>query len=317
MGNLSNLEFLHLSDNEFSGALPAWLGNLSNLELLSLGGNAFSGVLPSSLVNLTNLERLYLENTQLCAPTDAAFQSWLEGIDDKRGVVNCQEAAPESDRAALVALYEATNGANWRDNTHWLSDRPLDEWVGVTTDGEGRVNSLWLRGLNQLSGSIPSEVGNLSNLEFLILIGEFSGSIPSSLGNLSNLEFLVLGGGFSGSIPSSLGNLSNLEFLELHGDFSGGIPSSLGNLSNLETLNLATNQLSGSIPSSLGNLSNLETLNLFHNPSLSGPLPHSFTRLGNLSFLDVRLTGLCAPGDATFQAWIEGIEDKEGVVNCP
>ncbi len=28
----------------------------------------------------------------------------------------------ESDRAALVALYEATNGENWRTNTNWLTD---------------------------------------------------------------------------------------------------------------------------------------------------------------------------------------------------
>ena len=55
------------------------------------------------------------------------------------------------DCAALVALYEATDGDNWENNTHWLSDQPLDEWFGVTTDDDGRVTKLEL-GDNQLSG---------------------------------------------------------------------------------------------------------------------------------------------------------------------
>ena len=45
----------------------------------------------------------------------------------------------ETDRAALVALYNATDGANWRNNTNWLSPRPLGEWYGVTTDGAGTM----------------------------------------------------------------------------------------------------------------------------------------------------------------------------------
>ena len=47
-----------------------------------------------------------------------------------------QAYAPEgtSVRAVLVTLYEATDGANWNDNTNWLSAAPLGEWYGVTTD---------------------------------------------------------------------------------------------------------------------------------------------------------------------------------------
>ena len=73
-----------------------------------------------------------------------------------------------TDSTALVALYEATDGDNWTDNTHWLSDRPLSEWYGVTTDGNGRVTELEFYG-NQLSGAIPSELGNLTNLTDLNL----------------------------------------------------------------------------------------------------------------------------------------------------
>ena len=41
--------------------------------------------------------------------------------------------AVQRDRAALVALYAATDGENWDDNSNWLSDAPLGDWYGVTT----------------------------------------------------------------------------------------------------------------------------------------------------------------------------------------
>lgn len=46
------------------------------------------------------------------------------------------------DREALVALYNATDGPNWLDNTNWLTDAPLGEWYGVDTDDLGRIVAL-------------------------------------------------------------------------------------------------------------------------------------------------------------------------------
>ena len=43
-----------------------------------------------------------------------------------------------TDRAALEALYEATDGPNWTINTNWKTDAPLEEWHGVTMF-QGRV----------------------------------------------------------------------------------------------------------------------------------------------------------------------------------
>ena len=59
-----------------------------------------------------------------------------------------------SDRDKLVALYEATDGANWKENSRWLSDAPIEEWHGVTTEGNGRVVELALAD-NRLDGEIP------------------------------------------------------------------------------------------------------------------------------------------------------------------
>ena len=59
----------------------------------------------------------------------------------------------ETDREALVALYNATDGENWSNNTNWLSDAPPGEWEGVYTDDDGRVTWLELN-YNDLTGEI-------------------------------------------------------------------------------------------------------------------------------------------------------------------
>ena len=155
--------------------------------------------------------------------------------------VGSGQGSVAGDRAALEALYDATDGANWVSNDNWKTDEPLDQWHGVTTDSDGHVTRLEL-GDNKLSGTIPAQLGNLT--------------IPSQLGNLTSLETLVLNRNrLNGMIPSQLGNLTSLEILALWGnELSGAIPSQLGNLTSLEHLVLGNNELSGAIPSQLGNL---------------------------------------------------------------
>ena len=97
----------------------------------------------------------------------------------------------ETDREALVALYNATDGENWNQSDNWLSDAPLGEWKGVLTD-DRRVVVLYL-GDNGLTGEIPPELGSLSNLTALYLdTNALSGEIPPELGSLSNLTDLSL-----------------------------------------------------------------------------------------------------------------------------
>ena len=88
-------------------------------------------------------------------------------------------STPTADREALAALYNATDGAKWSSNSNWLSDAPISEWIGVVTDGSGRVTELNLVS-NQLSGEIPPGLGSLANLETLFLSGnQLSGEIPA------------------------------------------------------------------------------------------------------------------------------------------
>ena len=219
----------------------------------------------------------------------------------------------------MVALYNATDGANWTDNTNWLSNETLSEWHGVTTDATGRVTVLSLS-VNELSGRIPAELGNLANLQRLdltdnYLIGEIpaelgnlanlqrlvfynndlilSGEIPAELGNLANLQTLVFSSNaLSGEIPAELGNLANLQRLSIYANaLSGEIPAELGNLANLQTLSIYVNDLSGEIPAELGNLANLQTLYLYAN-DLSGEIPAELGNLANLQTLSLSWNAL-------------------------
>ena len=190
----------------------------------------------------------------------------------------------EADRDALVALYHATGGPGWTNNHKWLSDAPLGEWHGVSTDAGGRVVDLQLRN-NGLTGKIPPELGDLEGLTRLCLCGnDLTGEIPPKLGGLASLTYLDLSGnGLSGEIPSALGGLTSLIWLYLDSNrLSGGIPAGLGRMSSLVWLDLHSNDISGEIPPELGNLAELSYLELLGN-DLSGRIP---PELGSLPYLE-------------------------------
>ena len=261
---------------------------------------------PDGLVQRLNTERFeweadYAPGDGIAAPTPTPTPT----------PIPTPTGSPASDRAALVAFYNATDGPNWDNSSNWLSNEPLSEWFGVSTDASGRVTALNLgsqwndkrellyRG-NNLSGSIPPAIGNLSNLDQLILSdNNLSGSIPPEIGTLTNLNTLNLSGNaLTGSIPPEIGNLSNLDWLSLaDNNLSGSIPPVIGNLSNLDWLNLADNNLTGPIPPEIGNLSNLDWLHLSDN-NLTGPIPPEIGKLTNLNGLFLRynaLTGSIPP----------------------
>ena len=203
-------------------------------------------------------------------------------------IVDNDDTTVATDRAALVAFYNATGGANWTFNANWLSNEPLSAWHGVETNAAGRVTFLGLPHF-QLNGEIPAELGNLDNLQTLSLFGnQLSGEIPAELGQLINLQGLHLyENTLSGEIPAELGNLANLQALSLYGNqLSGEIPAELGNLANLVDLYLSQNTLSGEIPVELGGLTDLVDLYLWGN-ELSGEIPAELGGLTSLQRLEL------------------------------
>ncbi|XP_064962747.1 MDIS1-interacting receptor like kinase 2-like [Musa acuminata AAA Group] len=139
---------------------------------------------------------------------------------------------------------------------------------------------------NLLTGTIPSSLGNLTNLEILyISMNELSGPIPPVLGRLSMLKSLSLSfNQLSGTIPHALGNLLSLEdLLVSKNQLSGLVPPSFGNLTRLTDLEIFQNQLSGPLPQELANLTNISQLQLSNN-DFSGPLPPDVCKGGKLEY---------------------------------
>lgn len=217
-------------------------------------------------------------------------------------------AIPSSERTALLDLYQSTNGANWSNNSKWLSSEPECTWYGVVCDEtqssvihlelydnnlDGTLprsirNFTKLRFLqlwdNQLRDELPAELGELANLEMLYVHrNQLTGSIPASFGALKKMDRLGLDGNqLGGELPAELGDMSAMVELGLSNNaFTGPIPASLAKLTNLEMLELSVNQLSGEIPAALGALSKLQRFQVPVN-QLTGELPASLSDLTSL-----------------------------------
>jgi DNA-binding SARP family transcriptional activator/Leucine-rich repeat (LRR) protein len=199
----------------------------------------------------------------------------------------------ENETAALAALFEGTDGTNWKKSEGWLSDRPPCEWYGITCRG-GKIIALELED-NQLEGIIPKEIGQLVHLENLDLgNNRLRGEIPAEIGDLSSMRHLTLWGNreLSGPIPPELGNLTKLEDLALAHWESGGsllsgeIPPELGNLKELRSLSISVSLLRGPLPVELCALTNLEDLYLDSN-QLSGPIPPEIGNMLSVGALDL------------------------------
>lgn len=187
---------------------------------------------------------------------------------------------PLAECEALVALYYSTTGAGWVNSSNWLITSTIGDWYGITLEG-GHVKQISLYD-NQLTGLLPSAMGNLTQLKGIALWNNhLTGQIPSELGDLTNLTGINISRNqLNGMIPAELVSLTNLTLLDLSSNqLSGQIPAWLGNLTGFQLIDLSGNQLTGTIPPELGNLWYLRFLILNDN-LLTGSIP---TQLGNLT----------------------------------
>lgn len=244
--------------------------------------------------------------------------------------VSCANTAatttvPQIECQALLALENSTNISTWGWKT---SNNPCD-WFGVSCTG-GQITALNYS-LNGITGTLPSQLGNLASLQILeIRRNSLTGSIPASIGNLSDLWLLNLERNqLSGSIPSSLGSMPNLADLSLNenqltgpippqlgsatslqalrlyrNQLTGGIPAELGMLTQLTTFRLHENNLSGTLPPELGNWVNMTYFQINDNPNLTGAIPDEYAAIGSVTFLYLYNTMLCVEDGSAAQAWV-------------
>ena len=210
-----------------------------------------------------------------------------------------QGEVPQIERDALVAIYQQTGGENWVDNSNWLQGDPCESnWYGVLCNDDEITYIELIE--NNLTGNIPVEIGNFSQLrELSFNSNNLTGSIPVEIGNLTTLSRLSFGvNNLTGKIPDSIGNLTGLYGLYLQrNQLTGHIPESIGNLTNLRSIQIFANQLSGEIPASIGNLTELVFLAINQN-KLTGYIPDSITNLQNLAIFLFEYNGLRSPNSA-------------------
>jgi Leucine-rich repeat (LRR) protein len=225
MGLLTQLQFFNVRGHELEGPIPSEFGNVTGLRRLIVRQNMLSGEIPSELGVLTRLRFLELEDNRLVGsiPSEIGQLTLLESI--------------------LVARNQLTG------------DIPsqIGQWTAMGT---------FSASMNGFT-SIPTEIGNLSSLLSMDLVGnKLRGTIPSEVGKLSKLSRLELGNNsLSGTIPTTIGNLILLaEDLDLsENQLSGPIPTEFGRLVVLRQLLLNSNQLTGQIPTEFRALSRLGT----------------------------------------------------------
>ncbi|KAF6142147.1 hypothetical protein GIB67_037065 [Kingdonia uniflora] len=249
---LSSLEKLDLGLNHMYGVISEHLNNCTKLKYLDLGGNIFSGSVPD-FSSLAGLMFLNLNN------------SGFSGVFPWRSLEK------------LVDLRFLSVG----DNSFEVSQFPVEVL---------KLNKLyWLYLTNcSIQGSIPSGIGNLTELENLELSdNNLSGDIPVGITKLNKLWQLELyDNAFTGMFPFGFGNLTNLQFFDASNNELEGDLSELKTLTKLISLQLFENKLSGEVPYEFGDFKYLVNLSLYTN-KFTGVLPQKLGSWAEFDFIDV------------------------------
>ncbi|KAG1355036.1 putative Receptor-like protein EIX1 [Cocos nucifera] len=263
MGNLESLEYLDLSANIISGGIPETVGHLKSLESLDLSGNNISGEIAKTIGRLTKLQILNLGDNKISGeiPATVGNLTELRIIDLSYNVINGQipetvgnlhhleELHLQNNSLAGVIPRTVGNLCNLRDFD--ASENNISGYITGFMEGFPRCSTKRLQSIdlhnNNLSGPLPSQIGELRSLVYLVVHGNsLSGSIPASLGKLSALSELDLSSNsLNGSIPASLGKLFALSSLDLSSNsLSGALTEAhFANLTKLFHLDLSYNSL--------------------------------------------------------------------------
>ncbi|CAI9108925.1 OLC1v1008633C1 [Oldenlandia corymbosa var. corymbosa] len=254
---LWNLTFLTNLQNYFTGPLPAAISRLTRLQNLNLRFNALSGKLPKELGLLTDLPVLYFDSSGISGvipPSLQGYKTSLSWGSDTQLTGQIPDFIGNWSQLCVLRLQgNSFHGIIPSSFSNLTSLKDLR--ISDLTNGNDScsleflqdmksLNTLVLRN-NNVSGPIPSYIGELQNLQRLDLsFNSFSGLISESLFNIKNLTHIFLGDNkLTGSLPQlKSSNLPNLDmsFNELSGSFPSWV-----NEQNLQ-LNLVANNFTQS-----------------------------------------------------------------------
>ncbi|KAK4711001.1 hypothetical protein R3W88_005514 [Solanum pinnatisectum] len=210
-------------------------------------------------------------------------------------LTTCLAMNIRTDQTSLLALKSQITSDPYQIlSTNWSSSASVCNWIGVTCGSRHqRVTVLNISDMG-FSGTIPSQLGNLSFLVSLDLsYNYFHGEFPPEFSRLRKLRAINLSfNNFTGKIPKFLGDFQDLQIFNIENNsFSGFIPSSISNMKNLGFLNLRYNNLEGNIPAGIATLWSLKWLSFGFN-KLNGSNVLSVFNISTLEYLDLRSAGL-------------------------
>ena len=201
-------------------------------------------------------------------------------------------AIPVAERTVLLNLYTSTGGPAWSTNTNWNGASGTEcTWHGVTCNvGGTSVTGIDLH-FNNLTGSLPGNLQNLTNLaSFDVYSNHLTGSIPALTGLTNLSSFWVSSNQLTGPIPALTGLTNLAYFVVTNNQLTGSIPVLTG-LTNLNTFISSNNLLTWSIPA-LAGLTNLTYFVSSNNP-LAGSIPalSGLTTMVDFEVSNNQLTG--------------------------
>ncbi|CAJ2653758.1 unnamed protein product [Trifolium pratense] len=299
IGNMTQLLRLYLYGNQLSGTIPLSIGNCSKLEDLELSFNRLRGEIPLSFWRIQSLVHILVHNNSLSGdlPFEITNLKYLKNIslfnNQFSGVIP-QSLGINSSIVKLDCMNNKFTGNIPPSLCFGKNLLELNMGINQLQDGipsdVGRCATLRRLILNEnnFTGPLPNFESNM-NLKYIDLTkNNISGTIPSSLGNSTNLTYINLSRNkFAGLIPPELGNLVNLVVLDLsHNNLEGPLPIQLSNCTKIDRFDVGFNFLNGSFPSSLRSWTNITTLILREN-HFTGGIPGFLAEFNNLRELQL------------------------------
>ncbi|CAN1289743.1 Receptor-like protein kinase 7 [Linum perenne] len=305
---LSHLQHLYLNQSGFSGVFP-WksLSSINGLITLSLGDNSFDpSPFPIEILQLTNLQWIYLTNTSLQGTIPEAIGGLTQLINLELSENHLIGEIPSSigNLKNLWQLEMYNNNLTGKLPAGIRHLTRLENFDASKNHLQGNLSVVrYLTNLvtlqlfqNQLSGEIPPELGQFQKLVNLSLYeNQLTGPLPQDIGYLSNFDFIDVSENYlTGPIPPNMCNKGKMRgVLMLQNNFSGGIPASYGDCRTLQRFRVSKNSLSGQVPPRIWGLPNVNIIDIENN-QLEGSLTADIGQaqsLGQLFLSNNRLSG--------------------------
>ncbi|XP_077231248.1 uncharacterized protein LOC143864233 [Tasmannia lanceolata] len=291
MSRLSHLRYLSLSLNSYQGEIPANItAHCPKLTAMNLSCNNFVGGVPNKFHSLSRLAFLNLIHNNLTGKIPPTLGN-LSSLIQLELTSNSLEGSIPYELGRLAALESLELGAI--------------NLSGMIPPSLYNLSSLviFIVADNHLHGSLPPDLGlSLPNLQALLMdLNLFTGAIPLSLSNASRLSYLDFGtNSFSGLLPTNLGSLQDLYFLSFGHNQLGSrgksndmiFLTSLTNCTSLRVLQLAVNYLIGALPNSIANLSTQLTYLTLGSNQIFGSIPSGIENLSGLTAVGMEMNFL-------------------------